>query len=303
MRIRTGLEHRLGRRGRWLTAVLAAGAVLAPAVMVPAAAAAGEQSVARPKPPVHPPQSAWGRAYSFTPLLQAGGITSGLALTPTTTVVIYNNTGHTLHLSKSHIVGDTPSWSEGNGVDGQFPYGVPPKSIAAGASGRVQLVNKSGGGIGGGVNYYAKDGSLTYFASLDFDNWMYQKNKYTVELITWKYKGGHGTPDGPKLRVGLIDDDGRKVSTNDRKKLWNSDTIGKGMDPVIGMVVNEPHDSVTYPQLGSRPDKKEKACENYRQLARSYGAKRQTLEQMWKGGNIGAIAGAWIGMAFKCVDW
>ncbi|KAA6212092.1 hypothetical protein CP973_21725 [Streptomyces albofaciens JCM 4342] len=302
MLMHTG-NFRFGRRGRWAVAVVAAGAALTPAVLLPGAEAAGAQAVVRPKPPAHPPQSAWGRAYSFTPLLQAAGMPSGTYLTPTTTVVIYNNTGHTLQLSRSHIAGNTPSWSTGNGVDGEYPYGVPPKSIAAGASGRIQMINSSGGGVGGGVNYYAKDGNLTYFAGLDFDNWNWQKNKYTVELVTWKYRGGHGTPDGDKLRVNLIDDEGRKVTTNDRKRLWNSDTIGKGMAPVIGMVINDPYGSSTYPELGSRPDAKAKACENYRKLARQYGAKRKSLEKMWTDGRIGAIAGAWIGMAFKCVDW
>ncbi|MFH8751980.1 hypothetical protein ACH4GK_33990 [Streptomyces rimosus] len=61
MRMHTG-GFRFGRRGRWAVAVVAAGAALAPAVLLPGAAAAGAQAVVRPKPPAYPPQSAWGRA-------------------------------------------------------------------------------------------------------------------------------------------------------------------------------------------------------------------------------------------------
>ncbi|MGP3974449.1 hypothetical protein ACTWQF_10680 [Streptomyces sp. 8N114] len=139
---------------------------------------------------------------------------------------------------------------------------------------------------------------------------MAKKNKYRVDLVTWRHRKGQGvrpdehTPDGPKLNVGLMDSDGRKVSTKESTKSWNSDSLGKGMGAVVGMVVNDPGASSSfYPGLGSRPDKKEKACENYRKLAESYGVKGRTLKAMWTSGRMGATAGAWIGMAWKCATW
>ncbi|MEU2721831.1 hypothetical protein [Streptomyces smyrnaeus] len=271
-------------------------------------AAAGEAGAGegRERAADPPPISSWGSAYNFTPLLEAGGIAGGLDLSPTTTVVLYNNTSHTLKLSTSYKTGEAPQWSTGNGVDGEFPYGVPPVQIEPGAGGRIQMINKKLGGVGGGVTYYAvnNDKNHTYFASLDFDNWVGKKNNYTVKLVTWQQKRpGHSTPDGPKLNIGLINDEGKTVSTNQKEKHWNADTFGKGMAPIIGMVFTEPYETTTYPALGSRPSKKEEACNNYRRLARSYGAKRQKLETMWKSGRIGAIAGAWLGMAYACTDW
>ncbi|MGI5346742.1 hypothetical protein ACQEU8_00935 [Streptomyces sp. CA-250714] len=72
---------------------------------------------------------------------------SGTYLTPTTAVVIYNNTSQQLQQRDSGIL--QGQWSTGNGVDGQYPYGVPPKTIDPGANGRIQLINAKGGASGG----------------------------------------------------------------------------------------------------------------------------------------------------------
>ncbi|MGI5347971.1 hypothetical protein ACQEU8_07210 [Streptomyces sp. CA-250714] len=93
------------------------------------------------------------------------------------------------------------------------------------------------------------------------------------------------------------------MSSNQREKHWNADTFGEGMAPITGMVFTEPYDTITYPALGSRPARRTKPAGTTAISPRSYGANRQKLETMWKSGRIGAIAGAWLGMAYACSDW
>ncbi|MFH8411321.1 hypothetical protein ACH4FX_42175 [Streptomyces sp. NPDC018019] len=245
------------------------------------------------------PEDEWGQAYSWTPLLDAAGISDpAIQLNHGTTIVIYNNTGGTLYLLEKWIdpkkEGD---WSTGNGVNGEYPYGVPPKTIDKGASGRIQLTTGGTVGIHGKITY-ADTEKRTMRGSeftFEFDNVPNYKNDYSLQagLVSTQ----------KSFELGFLDGNGKWFVTHDDKS-WNSDTLGKGLMAIIGICVNGHQDTaVSWPAMGERPDKKAKACADYRKLAKKYQGNGKKIVRMWRDGRIGALAGAYLGMVWACTGW
>ncbi|MEE2054384.1 hypothetical protein [Nocardiopsis tropica] len=249
-----------------------------------------------------PPQEwqDWGKAFTYTPILNAGG--HHMADRPTGTVLLlYNDTRSPCSLHGKQL--DGGAWAEGNGTRFGGRYGLPPRTIEPGGGIRIQTVGSDTGGAGGQVIYGFAD---SYYVLIQWDNRELQKNHYEIGFFTYDYSNDPPTrvPAPDYFRIRGLDWEGRRIELT-RDHRFDSDDFGAG-DPIVGFTIGlTDMESPGGPlQLGTwPPEDEDQRVAHHKSLGERYGVKGSELRRMWvEEGDVVPAPGVWLGMVYGCID-